>query len=175
MSDFYVATSIPYVNAEPHIGFAMELIYADVIARAARGRGDNVIFCTGTDEHGGKIAEKAATLQMSPKAYTDQISVRFAELGKLLNISNNRFIRTTDEGHEQRSQLIWKALSANIYKGKYTGWYCTGDEAFFTETEVKANNGICPNHKTPFEKIEEELFLQAQQIYETNPRSDRIK
>jgi methionyl-tRNA synthetase len=176
MSDFYVATSIPYVNAEPHIGFAMELIYADVIARAARGRGDNVIFCTGTDEHGGKIAEKAATLQMSPKAYTDQISVRFAELGKLLNISNNRFIRTTDEGHEQRSQLIWKALSANIYKGKYTGWYCTGDEAFFTETEVKANNGICPNHKTPFEKIEEENYFfklskytkQIQEAIESN-------
>jgi methionyl-tRNA synthetase len=159
MSNYYVTTSIPYVNADPHIGFAMELLYADVLARAARQRGDEVIFCTGTDEHGGKIAEKAAELKLTPKAYADQISKRFADLTEVLNVSNDRFIRTTDKGHEQRSQLVWKALKDQIYKGKYEGWYCTGDEAFFTETEVKANNGVCPNHNRPYEKIEEENYF----------------
>jgi len=159
MSDFYVTTSIPYVNADPHIGFAMELLYGDVLARWARQRGDTVIYTTGTDEHGSKIAEKAAEHKLAPKAYADQISQRFLELSKLLNVSNDRFIRTTDPGHEQRSQLIWKALKKEIYKGKYTGWYCVGEETFFTETEVKANNGVCPYHNRPYEKIEEENYF----------------
>lgn len=159
MSKYYVCTSIPYVNADPHIGFAMELLYADVLARYARQQGDDVIFSTGTDEHGGKIAEKAAEQGVELKAFTDQISRRFQELGALLNVSNNRFIRTTDPGHEQRAKLIWEKLAKDVYKGKYTGWYCTGDEAFFTETEVKANNGICPNHNRPYEKIEEENYF----------------
>lgn len=159
MSQYYVCTSIPYVNADPHIGFAMELLYADVLARRARQQGNDVIFSTGTDEHGGKIAEKAAEKGVEPQAFTDDISQRFKALGDLLNISNNRFIRTTDAGHEQRAQLIWKALQKDIYKSKYVGWYCTGDEAFFTETEVKANNGVCPNHNRPYEKIEEENYF----------------
>jgi methionyl-tRNA synthetase len=159
MSKFFVTTSIPYVNAEPHIGFAMELIYADVLARRARQQGHDVIFSTGSDEHGGKIAEKAAEQGLKPKEFADLISGRFSDLAELLNISNDRFIRTTDKGHEQRAVLIWKALKKDIYKGKYVGWYCTGDETFFTETEVKANNGICPAHKTAYEKIEEENYF----------------
>jgi methionyl-tRNA synthetase len=147
------------VNAEPHIGFAMELLYADVLARRARQQGDDVIFSTGTDEHGGKVAEKAAEQKLDPKAFTDEISQRFQALGELLNISNNRFIRTTDPGHEQRAKLIWQSLSKDIYKGKYVGWYCTGDEAFFSEAEVKANKGVCPNHNRPYEKIEEENYF----------------
>jgi methionyl-tRNA synthetase len=165
MSNFYVATSIPYVNADPHIGFAMELLYADVLARRARQVGDTVIFSTGTDEHGSKIAEKAAEQKLTPKAFADQISQRFLELTKLLKISNDRFIRTTDVGHEQRSQLIWKALVKDIYKGKYVGWYCTGEETFFTETEVKANNGVCPYHDRPYEKIEEENYFFRMSTY----------
>ncbi|HMH31035.1 MAG TPA: methionine--tRNA ligase [Methylomirabilota bacterium] len=159
MSKYYITTSLPYVNGDPHIGFAMELVYADVLARQASQQGDEVIFSTGTDEHGGKIAEKAAEQGMEVKAYADQISQRFEELTSLLNISNNRFIRTTDAGHEQRAKLIWKSLEKDIYKGKYVGWYCTGDEAFFTEKEVKANNGICPAHNRPYEKIEEENYF----------------
>jgi len=159
MSKYYVCTAIPYVNAEPHIGTALDVLTADVLARAARQRGDDVIFCTGTDEHGGKIAEKAEEAGKTPQAFVDDLSGRFKDLGKLLNISNNRFIRTTDETHEERAQLIWKALDKNIYKDKYVGWYCTGDEAFFTETEVKANNGVCPNHNRPFEKLEEENYF----------------
>jgi methionyl-tRNA synthetase len=159
MSKYYVTTSIPYVNGDPHIGFAMELLYADVLARRARQQGDEVIFSTGTDEHGGKVAEKAAEQGLDLKAFTDKISRRFQELGSLLNVTSNRFIRTTDPGHEQRAKLIWQSLGQDIYKGKYAGWYCTGDEAFFTETEVKANNGICPNHNRPYEKIEEENYF----------------
>jgi methionyl-tRNA synthetase len=166
MTKYYVTTSIPYVNADPHIGFALELICADVLARRARQLGDEVIFSTGTDEHGAKIAEKAKENGVDPKAFTDDISQRFRDLGKLLNVTNNRFIRTTDVGHEQRAQLIWKVLEKDIYKGKYVGWYCTGDEAFFTESEVKANNGICPNHNTPYEKLEEENYFFKLTKYE---------
>lgn len=169
MSKYYVCTSIPYVNAEPHIGFAMELLQADVLARRARQQGHDVIFTTGTDEHGGKIAEKAAAAGLSPQEFSDQISQNFKDLLDLLDISNSRFIRTTDKGHEQRSQLIWKALQKDIYKGKYIGWYCTGDEAFFTDTEVKANNGVCPNHNRPYEKIEEENYF-----FKLSSYADRI-
>lgn len=157
--NYFVTTSIPYVNGDPHVGFAMELIQADVLARYARQQGNSVIFSTGTDEHGGKIEEKAAEQGVTPKEFADQVSAKFRDVAKLLNASNDRFIRTTDPGHEQRAQLIWKALEKDIYKAKYTGWYCTGDEAFFTESVVKDNNGVCPNHNRPYEKVEEENYF----------------
>lgn len=157
--NYFVTTSIPYVNGEPHLGHAMEFVMADVLARAARGRGDTVIFSTGTDEHGGKIAEKAAELQLKPQELSDQMSQKFRDLVGALGVQPDRFIRTTDKGHEQRSQLVWKALEKDIYKNKYVGWYCTGDEEFFTETVVKENNGVCPDHNRPYEKIEEENYF----------------
>lgn len=157
--NYYVTTSIPYVNGEPHLGHALEFVMADALARYARAQQKLVLFSTGTDEHGGKIAEKAAELKLTPQAFTDQMSVKFKEICKLLNISNDRFVRTTDKGHEQRAQLIWKALEKDIYRGKYTGWYCTGDEAFFTEATVKENKGVCPNHNRPYEKVEEENYF----------------
>lgn len=159
MSKYFVTTSIPYVNGEPHLGHAMEFVMADVLARQARLRGDDVIFSTGTDEHGGKIAEKALELNLEPKTLADQMSARFSALAKSLNISNDRFIRTTDPGHEQRAKFIWKALAKDIYKSKYIGWYCTGDEEFFSEAHVKANNGVCPDHNRPYDKIEEENYF----------------
>lgn len=137
----------------------MEFVMADVLARRAVQQGDTVIFSTGTDEHGGKIAEKAAEADITPQEFADKMSKSFSDLAEKLNISNNRFIRTTDKGHEQRAQLIWKALAKDIYKNKYVGWYCTGDEAFFPEAEVKANNGVCPNHNRPYEKVEEENYF----------------
>ena len=155
----YITTSIPYVNGEPHIGHALEFVMADVLARAARASGETVLFSTGSDEHGGKIAEKAAELKVTPKELADKMSATFSDLAQKLNISNDRFIRTTDAAHEQRAQLIWKALTKDIYKAKYTGWYCVGDEAFFTETEVEANQGVCPNHNRPYDKIEEENYF----------------
>lgn len=157
--NYYVTTSIPYVNGDPHIGFGMELVQADVLARLARLRGDKVVFSTGSDEHGGKIAEKAAEQGITPLEFATTMSQKFRNLGKLLNVSNDRFIRTTDKGHEQRAQLVWGNLKDDIYKGAYTGWYCTGDEAFFTEAVVKENNGVCPNHNRPYEKIEEQNYF----------------
>ncbi len=157
--NYYVTTSIPYVNGDPHIGFGMELLHADVLARTARLHGKATIFSTGTDEHGGKIAERAAAEGVTPKEFADRISDAFRNLGKITNISNDRFIRTTDKGHEQRAQIIWKNLKDDIYKGSYTGWYCTGDEAFFTEAVVKENKGVCPNHDRKYEKIEEENYF----------------
>lgn len=157
---YYVTTSIPYVNGEPHLGHAMEFVMADVLARYARKQPDtDVIFSTGTDEHGGKIAEKAAELGKAPQLLADEMSQKFRELVDQLAVVPDRFIRTTDKGHEQRSQLIWKALQNDIYKNKYIGWYCTGDEEFFTETVVKENNGVCPDHNRPYEKIEEENYF----------------
>ncbi|MFO0920063.1 MAG: methionine--tRNA ligase [Candidatus Saccharimonadales bacterium] len=157
--NYYVTTSIPYINGEPHIGFGMELVQADVLARAARRRGDKVLFATGTDEHGGKIFDKAAEAGLEPKAYADKMSQNFRDLGRLLNITNDRFVRTTDTGHEQRAQLIWKALQKDVYKGKYTGWYCQGCESFVTESVSKDNEGQCPIHEKPYEKIEEENYF----------------
>ena len=157
--NYYVAEAIPYVNGEPHLGHAMEFVMSDVLARAARKRGDDVLFSTGTDEHGGKIAEKAAELGLKPQELADQMSEKFRKLLKELDVEPDRFIRTTDKGHIQRAQLAWKALASDIYKKNYVGWYCTGDEEFFTETVVKENNGVCPDHNRPYEKIEEENYF----------------
>jgi methionyl-tRNA synthetase len=168
---YYVTTSIPYVNGEPHIGHALEFLQADVLARYHRAEGADVIFSTGTDEHGSKIADRAHELKKTPKAFADEMSEEFVKLLKLLNISNDRFIRTTDKAHEQRAQIIWKNLDKDdIYKDKYVGWYCTGEESFVTETEVKANHGVCPNHNKPYEKIEEENYF-----FKLSKYSDQIK
>lgn len=161
MGKFYVCTAIPYVNDKPHLGHAMLHLYGDILARYHRQIGDEVLFSAGTDEHGGKIAEKAVEAKIEPKQFADQLSQTFSELLKVLNISNDRFIRTSDPGHEQRAQLIWKNLSEYIYKGTYEGWYCTGDEEFFSEQVVKANKGICPDHNRPYEKVREENYLFA--------------
>ena len=161
MGKFYVATTIPYVNDKPHLGHAMLYLYADVLARYHRQLGDNVLLSAGTDEHGGKIAEKAAEAKLEPKQFVDKLSLTFLEFLKALNISNDRFIRTSDAAHEQRAQIIWKNLAQYIYKGTYEGWYCTGDEEFFSEKIVKANNGICPDHNRAYERVKEENYIFA--------------
>lgn len=171
MSSFYVTTSIPYVNAEPHIGHAMEFIIADTLARYARQQGiANVLFSTGTDEHGGKIAEKAKEAGLTPQQFTDQLSATFKELLHQLNVSNDRFIRTTDITHEQRAQIVWNNLAKDIYKGKYSGLYCTGCESFVSEKVAKENNGVCPAHNRPYETIEEENYFFKLSAY-----TDKIK
>lgn len=174
MSKYYVTTSIPYVNGEPHLGHAMEFVMADVLARHARQSGETVLFSTGTDEHGGKIAEKADELKITPLELSNQMSAKFRDLVEALNVRPDRFIRTTDKGHEQRSQLVWEALSADIYKNQYVGWYCTGDEEFFTETVVKTNKGVCPDHNRSYEKIEEENYFFRLSKYNEKIR-DAIK
>ncbi|HSX32662.1 MAG TPA: methionine--tRNA ligase [Candidatus Saccharimonadales bacterium] len=155
---YYVTTSIAYVNAAPHIGYAMELLQADVLARAARQRGDEVIFCTGTDEHGQKIAQKAAEAGKTPQAFADEVSKHFVDLTKLLNISNDRFIRTTDPNHEKRAQLIWKALEPDIYKSKYSGWYDVRQEEFVPESEADPAR-MKPDHPQAYQKLEEENYF----------------
>lgn len=167
--NYYVTTSIPYVNGEPHIGFAMELLQADVLARAARADGKAVIFATGSDEHGIKIAEKAVELGITPQQLCDQNSQKFRDLQKLLNVSNDRFIRTTDKGHEQRAQLIWKALSQDIYKGTYAGWYDVRQEEYVPEAKVDPAR-TQPDHPQAYRRIEEENYFFALSKY-----TDRIR
>lgn len=159
MKNFYVSTSIPYVNGEPHLGHAMEFIMADVLARRARLAGQKVFFSTGTDEHGGKIAEKASELGISSKQLADDMSFKFQDLAKKLNISNDTFIRTTDQNHETAAAVIWQNLKKDIYKAEYEGWYCTGCEKFISDEDVKTNNGICPDHNRKYEKLKEENYF----------------
>jgi methionyl-tRNA synthetase len=156
--NYFVTTSIPYVNGEPHIGHALEFVMADVLARAARESGKPTIFSTGTDEHGSKIAEKAATLGITPQELTDQMSAQFRELAHSLNISNDRFIRTSDEPHEQRAQLIWKALEHDIYKASYTGWYDVKEEEFVPEARADKAR-MNPEHPQAYQKLEEENYF----------------
>ena len=158
MSNYYVTTSIPYVNGDPHIGFAMELILGDVLARAARARGDQVIYSTGSDEHGTKVAEKAASLGKTPQEFADEISKKFRDLGKMLDVEPDRFIRTTDKGHVQRAQLIWKALAADIYKDKYVGWYDVRQEEFVPESQADPER-MKPGHPQAYQKLEEENYF----------------
>jgi methionyl-tRNA synthetase len=160
MKKFYITTSIPYTNAAPHIGFALEAVQADVLARYNTKLKKDVYFLTGTDEHGLKIKKAAEAVGKSPKQFVDEISAKFLNLTKVLNISNTDFIRTTDEErHIPAVQKIWQELDKNgdIYQKRYSGWYCAGCEAFVTEKELI--NGQCPIHKKEPELIEEENYF----------------
>ena len=142
MSDknFYITTAISYVNGAPHLGHAYESILTDVMARFKRLDGYDVMFLTGTDEHGQKVAKTAEAAGMEPKAFCDKIAAKFEEMTGTLNISNDDFIRTTEPRHYEASKAIWKAIAANnpddIYLDKYSGWYSVRDEAYFTESEL---------------------------------------
>lgn len=169
MSNFYITTSIPYVNGDPHVGHALEFIMADTLARAARQRGDAVLFSTGADEHGTKVAEKAESLGKTPQKYADEMTAGFVRLAEQLNISNDRFIRTSDKAHEQRAQLIWKALEADIYKAKYIGWYDVKQEEFVTEAQADPAR-MQPDHPQAYQKLEEENYF-----FKLSKYTDRIR
>lgn len=157
---FYITTTLPYVNADPHIGFALELIQADVIARYHVLLGDTVIFNTGTDEHGVKIYRKAVEAKQSPQAYVDAYAERFRALTKLLNVSTTHFIRTTDSHHKKAAQAFWERCDTNgdIYKDTYALQYCTGCELEKTDSELV--DGRCPIHPNlTIEKREEENYF----------------
>jgi methionyl-tRNA synthetase len=156
--NYYVTTSIPYVNGEPHVGHALEFIQADVLARTARQQGKNVIFSTGSDEHGSKVFQTAVKLGMTPEDLAAKMSEKFKELAKSLNISNDRFIRTSDKGHEQRAQIIWKNLSQDIYKAKYVGWYDVKQEEFIPESKADPER-MKPDHPQAYQKLEEENYF----------------
>lgn len=154
---FYVTTSIAYVNAAPHIGYAMELVQGDVLARYHRVKGESVFFLTGTDEHGKKVAEAAEKAGMGLQGYTDSVTARFKELCAALNISYDKFIRTTDEQHVSYVEHVWKHMEENgdIYKAQYEGRYCIGCEAFLREAEID-EEGKCRIHKKEPQAVKEE-------------------
>jgi len=157
---YYITTTLPYVNAKPHIGFAMELIRADVLARFHKSLGEKIVFNTGTDEHGQKIYQNALNAKKDPQAYCDFYAAQFADLKKALNISNTNFIRTTDKDHIKSAQAFWKKVAANgdIYKAKYQTNYCVGCELEKTDSELV--DGRCPIHPNrQLEKIEEENYF----------------
>ncbi|HEX9158087.1 MAG TPA: class I tRNA ligase family protein, partial [Syntrophales bacterium] len=145
---FYVTTPIYYVNASPHIGHAYTTIVGDVMSRFYRMSGYDVFFMTGTDEHGDKIAEAARKNNETPKSFTDRISAQFRNLWPQLAVTNDYFIRTTDENHVKTVQYILQKVydSGDIYFGEYGGHYCVGCERFYTETELV--DGKCPDHQT---------------------------
>ena len=160
--NLYIATAIPYVNGTPHIGNALDYLLADIWARYQRQNGREVRFQVGTDEHGNKIAAKAAELGITPQEFTDKMYGNFEILMKKLDITYTDFVRTTNINHKAAVQYIWQQLAPYIYKDKYEGWYCMGHEAFFTDKEVEATNGVCPDHNTPYQKVSEEnYYLRA--------------
>ena len=157
----YITTTLPYVNADPHIGFAMEIIQADVIARWKELQGYEVFFNTGTDEHGQKVFKAAQKEGKEVQAYVDEYAEKFKSLKDKLGLHPNlHFIRTTSDKHIKAAQEMWKRCFAkgDIYKKKYRGLYCEGDEVFIKETDLV--DGKCPNHPNlELQEIEEENYF----------------
>lgn len=157
---FYITTPIYYPSGNPHIGHCYTTVACDSIARYKRMQGYDVIFLTGTDEHGLKIEQKAAEKGITPKEYVDEIVTIFQSLWKRMNISYDRYIRTTDDYHIETVQKIFKALydKGYIYKGEYTGKYCTPCESFWTESQLD-ENGCCPECHRPVAEAKEEAYF----------------
>jgi len=165
---FYITTPIYYTSGKLHIGHSYTTVAADAMARFKRMQGYDVMFLTGTDEHGLKIEEKALAAGLAPKEYVDEIVANIKDLWKLLNISYDRFIRTTDINHEKAVQKIFHELydKGDIYKGKYEGWYCAQCEAFWTETQLKDNK--CPDCGREVKWAEEEAYFFRLSKYADN-------
>lgn len=153
---FYITTTLPYVNAPPHIGFALELVQADAIARYERLRGKEVVFNTGTDEHGAKVYQKARAEGKDPQAYADEYAAKFERLKTALNLSYTNFIRTTAPHHVAAAQEFWKRCDKNgdIYKAAYKVKYCVGCELEKTDSELEG--GRCPIHPNLELEVREE-------------------
>jgi methionyl-tRNA synthetase len=174
---FYVTTPIYYVNATPHVGHAYTTIAADILARHRRQRGEETFFLTGTDEHGSNIARVAEEAGLDPKTFVDQNAAKFVEMTQRINVSNDFFIRTTDERHEALVQEFLQRIydAGEIYEGVYAGLYCSRCESFYSEAELV--DGKCPQHGIPPEWVEEKNYffrLSAYQdrllkLYESNP------
>ncbi len=175
---YYITTTLPYVNSSPHIGHASEFIRADVLARYNRQLGNEVIFNTGTDEHGLKIFRNAEKEGISAQEYCDKFSAEFRKLKDTLGLSFDKFIRTTDENHIKSAQEFWKRCESNgdIYKKNYSVKYCVGCELEKTESELV--EGKCPDHPNQeIEEIEEENYFfrwsnyqeKLLKLYKDNP------
>lgn len=159
MSKFYVTTSIAYANAEPHIGFAQEVVAADIVARHRRKHDFDVFFLTGVDEHGIKVKKAAQAKKQKPEQFTDEMADKFAHLSELLNLSNDDFIRTTEKRHMDIAKDLWDRCfeAGDIYKKEYQGLYCVGCEAFLKKEDLV--DGKCPIHKEKPEKIKEKNYF----------------
>ncbi len=161
--NFYITTPIYYPSAKPHMGHAYSSIVADFFARIKRIQGFNVYFLTGTDEHGLKIQRAAEKENKDPKDFCDIISKTFRDLSRTLNLSNNDFIRTTEERHKKSVECIWKILENKneIYMSKYTGWYSVSDEAFYFDDEIEEieNKFYSKVSKSQVEWVEEESYF----------------
>ena len=156
---FYITTPIYYVNAEPHLGHAYTTIVADVLNRFHTLAGLKSFFLTGTDEHGDKIAEAAEKTGQSPSEYVDRMSALFRNLWPKLNISNDYFVRTTDQAHQETVKQILGIVKdkGDIYFSDYEGLYCFGCERFYTEKELV--EGKCPDHQTEPQIIKESNYF----------------
>ena len=159
MGRFYITTPIYYVNDVPHIGHAYTTAAADVAARFHRQLGDDVFFLTGTDEHGTKVEQAAASRGLTPKEHVDQIVLKFKEVAVKVGASNDFFIRTTDPEHERYVQDFVKRCydAGDIYKGSYSGLYCPACEAYYTEESLVG--GLCPDHGTAPTRMDEENYF----------------
>ncbi|PIT88806.1 MAG: methionine--tRNA ligase [Candidatus Magasanikbacteria bacterium CG10_big_fil_rev_8_21_14_0_10_36_32] len=156
---YYLTTAIPYANAEPHIGHALEILYADVMARYQRQLGREVYFLTGSDEHGQKMYKTAKEAGRSVEEFSAEKSAGFQNLADQWNITNDDFIRTTEKRHLERAQKFWQVAMENgdIYKKKYSGMYCVGCESFKTDKDLV--DGKCPDHHKEPELLEEENYF----------------
>jgi len=167
---FYITTAIAYPNGSPHIGHAYEAIATDVLARFARLDGKDVFFLTGTDEHGQKMVQTAAAENMPVSALAARNAGRFKEMDERLNVSFDRFIRTTEEQHHRSSQEIWRRMEANgdIYADTYAGWYSVRDEAYYAEDETRVNDdGVRLGPQgTPVDWVEEKSYFFRLSAYQ---------
>tara|TARA_B100000575_G_C23130398_1_gene655648 strand:+ start:1166 stop:2701 length:1536 start_codon:yes stop_codon:yes gene_type:complete len=161
--NFYITTPIYYPSGKPHMGHAYSSIVADVFARFKRLEGYDVLFLTGTDEHGLKIQREAEKNKKPPKVFCDELSEKFKDLTKILNLSNDDFIRTTENRHYKSVKDIWDRLvkSGDIYLDKYSGWYSVSDEAYYDEDEIEENNGkkISKSSGSTVDWVEEESYF----------------
>ncbi|MBA2124096.1 methionine--tRNA ligase [bacterium Unc6] len=159
MKKFYVTTAIAYVNAEPHLGYAYEIIAADTIARYYRQRGVSTFFLTGTDEHSQNVEKKAKEKNIPPLLYCNHMVALYKSAWETFNISNDDFIQTSQQRHIKATQIFIEKLfkSKDIYKGKYSGWYCVSCESFLSDADIIEGN--CTVHKKPVEKLEEENYF----------------
>ena len=162
-NNFYITTPIYYPSGNPHMGHAYSSIIADIFARFKRLEGKNVHFLTGTDEHGLKIQREAEKNKKDVKVFCDEVSQKFLQLTKILNLSNDDFIRTTEKRHHQSARAIWSRLldSGDIYLSKYAGWYSVSDEAYYTEDEIISESGkkVSKSSGSTVDWFEEESFF----------------
>lgn len=183
MTKYYLTTAIPYANAAPHIGTAIDYLYGDILLRYQLLRGKQAKLSIGTDEHGTKIEQKAAASGQTPQQLVDQLQPEFQRMRQALELNfgaplsqigaelakqdfatqNIVNIRTSDPLHVKRVQAIWRRLdqAGVIYKSTYRGWYCAGCEAFVTESEAREHDFICPDHSKPYEKLSEDNYYLA--------------